>query len=230
MTERDLDWDGCYNVRDLGGLPLENGGFTRSGEIIRSAAAFQLTEAGWAAAHAYGVRTIVDLMDPSEFAADRSPRPDDITTVNVPLDDMADREFWDPLVANGHWGTALYYPAFIERYPERIRTAVDAIAFAGPGGVLFHCGRGQDRTGLITLVLLALVGVPTDAIVDDYDLCASSATIRKRAALGQPDDSDRVREILELAGTTNRDAIIDALAAGDVVGDETRDRIRRRLS
>jgi protein-tyrosine phosphatase len=230
MTERDLDWDGCYNVRDLGGLPLENGGFTRSGEIIRSAAAFQLTEAGWAAAHAYGVRTVVDLMDPSEFAADRSPRPDDITTVNVPLDDMADREFWDPLVANGHWGTALYYPAFIERYPERIRAAVDAIATAGPGGVLFHCGRGQDRTGLVTLVLLALVGVTTDAIVDDYDLCASPVTIRKRAALGQPDDSDRVREILELAGTTNRDAIIDALAAGDVVGDETRDRIRRRLS
>jgi protein-tyrosine phosphatase len=230
MTERILDWDGCYNVRDLGGLPIASGGVTRSGAIIRSAAAFQLTEAGWAAAHAYGVRTVVDLMDPNEFTADASPRPSDIVTVNVPLDDMTDHEFWDPLVANGHWGTALYYPAFLDRFPDRVRAAVTAIADAGPGGVLVHCGRGQDRTGLISMVLLALVGVAADAIVEDYELCMSPDTIGNRVALGERDDGDRVRQILQLAGTTNRDAILDALAAVDVVSYDARESIRRRLS
>jgi hypothetical protein len=29
--ERHLEWAGCYNVRDLGGLPTRDGGTTRSG-------------------------------------------------------------------------------------------------------------------------------------------------------------------------------------------------------
>ena len=41
---------------------------------------------------------------------------------------------------------------------------------ARPGGVLFHCIRGHDRTGIITLLLLALVGVTLDDIITDYEL------------------------------------------------------------
>ncbi len=38
---------------------------------------------------------------------------------------------------------------------------------AGPGGVLYHCQRGRERTGLLTLLLLSLVGVPDEVIVAD---------------------------------------------------------------
>jgi protein-tyrosine phosphatase len=33
---RVLRWDGCVNVRDLGGLPLEDGGETRFGVAVRA--------------------------------------------------------------------------------------------------------------------------------------------------------------------------------------------------
>ena len=237
MTRRILDWDGNYNVRDLGGLPVAGGGTTRSGEIVRSAAAFQLTEAGWAAAHAYGIRTVVDLMNPREYAEDTHPRPADIATIRVPLDNEDDTEFWAPLIKSGQWGTAIYYRPFLERYPETVAAVVTAIAAAEPGGVLFHCGRGQDRTGLISMVLLALAGVQADAIADDYDLCKAPETVRLRAAHGQADDADQVRQILVLAGTTNRDAIVETLAAIDIdtylreAGNTRaeRDSLRRRL-
>jgi protein-tyrosine phosphatase len=49
MTERRLDWEGCLNVRDLGGHPTEDGGETRMGAIVRADSVRQLTEAGWAA-------------------------------------------------------------------------------------------------------------------------------------------------------------------------------------
>ena len=49
-NERNLDWQGCYNVRDLGGLPLADGGQTRWGSIIRADVLGRLTEAGKQAA------------------------------------------------------------------------------------------------------------------------------------------------------------------------------------
>ena len=36
MAERVLEWEGCVNVRDLGGLPTEDGGETRRGAVVRS--------------------------------------------------------------------------------------------------------------------------------------------------------------------------------------------------
>jgi protein-tyrosine phosphatase len=47
---------------------------------------------------------------------------------------------------------------------------VAAIAHARPGGVVVHCVGGRDRTGLVSLLLLALVGVAPEHIVADYAL------------------------------------------------------------
>jgi protein tyrosine/serine phosphatase len=46
---------------------------------------------------------------------------------------------------------------------------ISAIGQAQPGGVLFHCIRGHDRTGIIALLLLAFVGATLDDIVADYE-------------------------------------------------------------
>ena len=50
---RVLVWDGCVNVRDLGGLPLEGGGETNFGVLVRADSIGTLTEAGWAALQDY---------------------------------------------------------------------------------------------------------------------------------------------------------------------------------
>ncbi len=42
---RELSWDGCVNVRDLGGL-----GRIRRGAVVRLEAPARLSDAGWAAA------------------------------------------------------------------------------------------------------------------------------------------------------------------------------------
>ena len=33
---RDLEWAGCYDVRDLGGLPTRGGGTTRPAAVVRA--------------------------------------------------------------------------------------------------------------------------------------------------------------------------------------------------
>jgi protein tyrosine/serine phosphatase len=210
--DRHLEWDGCFNVRDLGGLPVADGRTIRRGALVRGDKVSGLTAAGWSALEAHGIRTIVDLRDPTEYGVDVAPRPAGVTTVSAPLEDRTDVEFWErwrPLSV-----TPLYYRPVLERRPERVAAIVAAVAEAGPGGVLVHCAAGRDRTGLVTLVLLALLGVPAETIAADYALSAERLRLRSLAQ-GREDEDVAAQELLLRANTSARAEILATLAALD---------------
>ena len=211
--DRGLDWDGCVNVRDLGGLSAANGRKTRRGAIVRSAKPDQLTPTGWASLVAHGVRTIVDLREPSE-RTNLPPRPDGLTTVNVPLDDAPDTELWDHIREQELDGTCLYFPVFLERKPELCAQAVTAVAQAAPGGVLIHCAAGWDRTGLISLLLLALVGVSPEDIAADY-LQSGPNMAPVYLELGYGDPLATVADIHTRKGITQHQSIAETVATLD---------------
>ena len=168
--ERHLQWDGCANVRDLGGLRTRDGGEIRPGAIVRADALDRLSADGWAAVEAHGVRTVIDLRNDDELATDLAPRPSAITTLHLPLDGVEDTDFWQQWHERPEFGTPIYYRPFLDHFPERTAAVFTAIARAGPGGVAIHCGIGRDRTGLIAIMLLALAGVGAEAIAADYAL------------------------------------------------------------
>ena len=172
MNERVLAWEGCTNVRDLGGLRTCDGHMTRWGAVVRSDTPARLTEAGWSSLYAYGIRTIISLRTHgmTEDELNITPPHPDLVTVQVAIEDITDREFVQQWVNTNFWGTPLYYKDALRRWPERHAAVISTIARAQPGGVLFHCIRGHDRTGIIALLLLALVGVTPDDIIADYEL------------------------------------------------------------
>ncbi len=172
MNERVLTWDGCTNVRDLGGLRTYDGRMTCLGAVVRSDTPARLTAAGWSALYAYGIRTIISLRTDgmTEDELNVTPHYPDIATVQVAIEDITDAEFAQQWANTNLWGTPLYYKDALRRWPERHAAVISAIARARPGGVLFHCIRGHDRTGIIALLLLALVGVIPDEIIADYEL------------------------------------------------------------
>ncbi|MEV4748372.1 tyrosine-protein phosphatase [Streptosporangium sp. NPDC049248] len=213
LVDRHLDWDGCYNVRDLGGFRTGEGRVTRRGAVVRSDSPDRLTPAGWSALAAYGVRTVVDLRNDEERQAAAEARPIGVDVVHAPLDDLADTEFWE-VWGQGLQGTPLYYRPFLDRFPERCAAAVAAVAHARPGGVLIHCAVGRDRTGLITLLLLALAGVAHEEIASDYELSAD----RLRplfATLGVADQGPIVREVLLRENTSVRAVVLATLESLD---------------
>lgn len=63
--------------------------------------------------------------------------------------------------------------------PERTVAVLQSLSTAPPGGVLFHCAAGRDRTGLIAAILLTVADVEPEAIVTDY--LADDLPIGKRA-------------------------------------------------
>ena len=96
-----------------------------------------------------------------------------------------------------------------------------AIAYARPGGVLYHCMGGRDRTGMITMLVLALVGVAPEDIAADYELSA-----------GLCDDAGAISEGLTRAGTTARAELLRTLELVDLnalVAADLRAALRARL-
>jgi protein tyrosine/serine phosphatase len=209
---RDLDWDGCVNARDLGGLPTVHGGVTRRAALIRSEAVDRLSPDGWRALRDFGVRTIIDLREDDE----RGEPGDGVETVHIPLDRIADDpEFWDDWMHGPQFGTPLYYGPFVERFPERIDEVLEAIEQAPPGGVLVHCVGGRDRTGLVAIAALAAVGVAPETIAEDY------ARGAERAHTHDPE----LEPFLAERGTSARKLVTDIAAR---LGHD-RPALRRRL-
>ncbi|MFJ6679990.1 tyrosine-protein phosphatase [Microbacterium sp. NPDC091382] len=159
-----LGIDGLANARDLGGLERTDGSRTPAGVFIRAETLDRVPDAGWDRLRAHGVGTVVDLRRPSERTVSV---PHDITVRYVDLDGD-ERHFWESREKDGQWGTPLYYVDHVRELPHRLAGALDEIARARTGGILFHCGAGWDRTGLLAAVLLKAVGVTEDAATRDY--------------------------------------------------------------
>lgn len=165
------DWEGAFNLRDLGGLPLIDGGTTAHGRVYRSGRPETLTDAGWSALRAAGVRTIIDLRNaPERERRDTDPvlaaeHAEGVAVVHAPTEDPEDAEF---MRVCGPWlDHPRSYADNTRMYPERFAAVFTALASA-EGSALFHCAGGRDRTGMIAAMLLTLAEVEREAILLDY--------------------------------------------------------------
>ena len=169
---RTLVWDGCVNIRDLGGLPTEDGAVTRFGSVVRADNLAGLRAAGRNALLEYGVTRIVDLRWAEELAED-GPTEVDVEIVHVSLlgeregpfaeIDRRVRRLTDPTTRRGSG-----YVEFVDVFAGNIASAVTAVGQAPEGAVVVHCAGGVDRTGLVSALLLRLAGVGLRDIGLDY--------------------------------------------------------------
>jgi protein tyrosine/serine phosphatase len=153
-----LDWHGCDNVRDVGGLPTADGRRIRPGALIRSGHHAHLSAAAVRAVRSGRISLILDLRRAAELRTHPSPFARDPIYRHVPLlPDVLGYEV-DPDT----------YGPMLDHNAERIRAAFVALADAPPGGVVVHCQAGRDRTGGLVALALAAAGVPAADIAGDY--------------------------------------------------------------
>lgn len=177
-----IDLDGAVNVRDLGGLPTEDGGTILAGRLLRGDNLQDLSPADITRlVGEVGLTTVVDLRSTAELRAEGAAPLDavpDVRHVHCPVlpeqgaatdvvadvlltRDDADRSRYPADPRAGH------YLGYLEDRPEQVAAAVRAVATA-PGAALVHCAAGKDRTGVIVALALTVAGVEPEAIVADY--------------------------------------------------------------
>jgi protein-tyrosine phosphatase len=212
--DRNLDWPGCLNVRDLGGHRTVDGGETRFGEIIRADSLRQLDCAGWQALRDCGVRTIVDLRGDHERLADAA-LDVPIRVVHTPFTaDYADE--WAKLqpefesVTDGQE----VYLVVLERFSRSVGRSLRAVARAEKGAVVIHCVGGKDRTGLVAALLLHIAGVGKTEIAADYALSEVRLRPRELERLARA-ENDEERRIVRERSRTPAEAMLGVFDALD---------------
>ena len=242
-----LAWDGCFNVRDLGGLATASGGRTRHGVVVRADNVRRLSQAGWTAALDHGVRRLVDLRFENEVPSEAA-APPAVEVVSVSLlgryEPTAERRFENRMRDADDVAEifAAGYIRTLERGAPRVAAALSAVAGADDDHcVVVHCFAGKDRTGIVSAVLLALVGVPDEDVADDYAASgggmealwapwlASSAdeaelALRRRFGLARPETMLTVLSWLHERGGTEAYLLDAGLEADEL------EALRRRLT
>jgi protein-tyrosine phosphatase len=190
-ASRWIDLDGAANVRDLGDLPTVDGGRTRRDRFIRADNLQGLTDADVRVLlDEHDVRAVADLRTGVEVAAEG---PGPLTrepSVNVQhlslfpeagqntdaaaLDDDApvvlpwqNRDRTPAETEGPRQGAVGVYLRYLEERPDSVLAALRLIADTD-GATIVHCAAGKDRTGMVTALALAEVGVTREAIVEDY--------------------------------------------------------------
>jgi protein tyrosine/serine phosphatase len=190
---RQLHWDACLNVRDLGGFATRDGHTTRRHAVIRADNLCRLTAHGRSALLRYGVRTAIDFRDPREYLLEHDPfsrrELTEVGRIGIPLLTQGFWRAWHSGI-DGHEGDLL----FLETCREPVATLFAALAAAPDGAIVMYCHAGKERTGIAAALLLALAGVDRATIgrehaLSDEHLAPLYAAWRE----AEPDPEERQR-------------------------------------
>lgn len=163
---RTIDLEGCLNFRDVGGYPTTDGRTVRWRQVFRSDALHHLTRQDIAhLREEIGLGMVIDLRSSAELRSEgRGPLAHEAVVFHhLPLfDGQAVKT-----AAPAEMTLTDRYFLLAEYAKTPIGKVVSALA-ASDAPAVFHCAAGKDRTGVVSAVLLGLLGVPDPVIVADY--------------------------------------------------------------
>jgi protein-tyrosine phosphatase len=177
-----IELQGAVNVRDLGGLPTEDGRETVTGRLLRADNLQELSPADVERlVREIGLTTVVDLRSTAEVVSegpaplDRVPGVQRIHHPVLPEVGSATDVVADVLLTRTEQDRSRYpddpvcghYLGYLEDRPDEVVGALRDIARAG-GAAVIHCAAGKDRTGVVVALALAAAGVRPQDVVADY--------------------------------------------------------------
>jgi protein-tyrosine phosphatase len=166
--DRHVIFDACFNFRDLGGYETVDGGRVKWGVVYRSGSLHRLGGDELDRALELGINTVIDLRSGMEVASEGVfGAAADVTFHHLPLEENIPAEP-PPRDAPEPPPGEMY--AHVATQGRGAIAAVLGVIAEGDPAIVFHCFAGKDRTGIVAALLLALLGVPDDAIVADYHL------------------------------------------------------------
>lgn len=165
----------AYNVRDLGGYACDGGKTTRWHSFLRTDDLSQLNTEEIQFLLDYGVVADIDLRSFGEcdYAPDPFAKIDGVEYIQIPLgiDDIADVRM--AIDKEPERLMPLFYTGVVDRAKDKVANILTRIANAPEGCIIFHCAAGKDRTGIVAMLLLGLVGVSYSDIVSNYQVSYS---------------------------------------------------------
>ena len=212
-SERHYPFEGCFNFRDIGGYPNQEGKRVKKGLYFRAGRQDRVTDEDLLGLSDLQISTQIDLRRPDE-AREQGKGPLEAVGaryINIAVIPEGGTDQLSRLV--GDTGiSGKRYLGYLEFGPSSWLKMFEIFADAGSLPVVLHCTAGKDRTGVSTAFLLSVLGVSRDWIEADY-LLTNLDTARQadfiESTVGYPEGVDR--ESMLLAAGVPEDAMKDFL-------------------
>lgn len=183
------------NCRDLGGYPTKYSKITNYGVFIRSEAPVNLTKDDIKLLKNYKITKSLDFRGDSDiklFPSCLNCKP--FQYVHLPMFGRADAlgfedDIDDP--SKNFSGWEKNYILWSETYKGWIKDVFHHLATA-KNACQYNCNAGKDRTGIISALLLSIVGVSDNDIAFDY--CLSRTLLKPRFQQISPQWGDYLKD------------------------------------
>lgn len=162
---RRFNFKKVFNLRELSGYPTPSGD-TKSHVFLRSDNLTHLSPTEIQVLKDYGLTQVIDLRHDQEIKHEPDPfkEDEDVEYKNIAVTDYASFTTQDlsEILLSDLYITMAENKTFIKSIFEALANET--------GTTLFHCSAGKDRTGIISALILKLVGVSDWDIVADYQV------------------------------------------------------------
>ena len=198
--QRHIALEGQPNFRDVGGYQARDGRTIKWGEIYRTGELSGLTDTDVARLDSLGLRTVVNFLVPKEIEKHGADRlPEAVREIRRPITGELAEEL--SLQAGEAIRTGDFSALPPDLNPEFHRLLLDdgreeyaallrELMDPANRPLVYHCSHGVHRTGTATAILLSALGVPWEAVREDYLLSNKYRREEVEAQLG------RIRQVL----------------------------------
>ena len=177
---------GVENVRDLGGIAVGDGRMVAHGLFFRGAHLGNITESDHQALFgARGICCVIDLRCGWEREAKPPISVQGVNHQHIPFYDLAKVgiEYTEPGAGTKVVGRAVacnplrFYPSLVnpltvKQMREAVRCIFSHACERQP--VLWHCSGGKDRAGVLSALVLKVLGASDEDVLEDYLLTNES--------------------------------------------------------
>ncbi|MBR2831908.1 MAG: tyrosine-protein phosphatase [Oscillospiraceae bacterium] len=211
-----LNYESLNNLRDLGGEVTEDGRRIKSGKLLRSGRLCGMSEEERARLGELA-DTVIDLRTANE----RREQPDDpipgAVSIHLPVmgdlnpgvtrEEEADQNIFAKHLLDPEEGkksvcnlyrSMIYNDYTVSQYGRFLRCLLEEHERA----ILWHCTAGKDRAGMAAAIVETLLGVPREAVIEDYlttniylekDILRLIAMVKKQVGTDDPRADESLR-------------------------------------
>ncbi|WEV40015.1 tyrosine-protein phosphatase [Lactobacillus sp. ESL0681] len=210
------------NPRDLGGYCGLNGRKVKRHRLLRTGSISAMTSADEQVLLDYGLTKVIDLRSSAERRVSPDRKIAGVEYFALPLSDKANSgEKNQQDMAEYRVDQYAGFRLMCDRYRNHILTSqakqsfrqiLQLIADTDRGAILYHCSEGKDRTGLVTVLILEILGVDLETIRQDYlfsNYMLNDYRAKREKQFVRAGENDKFRANMRILGTVS-DAFLDS--------------------
>ena len=169
---RHIRFEAVFNFRDLGGYPTSGGQKVAWRRLFRSSELHHMTSHDIIRLREeIRLRSVIDLRRSRPLEPFSPLNEVGVEYYNIPLIDTGNTE--ENMNQDfSNMGEVYSYLVRHEEFGQRVVKALEIIAEPDNLPLVFHCSAGKDRTGILTAIVLGILGVTDEDIIEDYTLTA----------------------------------------------------------